>query len=99
MDTVECPYCSEDVKINHDDGAHYSEDRSEPMECPECEKNFMVNASSTWYFEGEKADCLNDGKHDWQTIHGHPREHYINKRRCSMCYEETSVKNLENIKV
>lgn len=93
MDTVECPYCQESVKINHDDGAHYDENISEPMECEKCEKSFMVSASVTWHFEGERADCLNDGEHDWQKIRGYPTEHFENRRRCWMCYEEKMLQD------
>lgn len=94
MDEVECPYCEANVEINHDDGAHYDENRSEEMCCPECDKYFMVSVSLSRYFEGEKADCLNDGEHDWQEIHGYPKEYFVNRRRCSMCGEEKVINKL-----
>lgn len=66
MDTVECPYCGEDAEICHDDGRHYYEDKRQSTECEHCEKSFMVSVSISYYFEGEKADCLNGAEHDWR---------------------------------
>lgn len=93
MDTVECPYCGEDVEINHDDGAHYDDNRSTPMQCPLCDKYFMVSVWISYSFEGQKADCLNDGEHSWERIRGIPKEYFENRRQCSMCGEETVIKD------
>lgn len=92
MDTVTCPYCDEDVELNHDDGKHYDEDRSEETQCSSCDKYFMVSAFCLWTFEANKADCLNDGDHDWQKIRGWPVGHFENRRRCSVCGEEKTIK-------
>lgn len=88
METVTCPYCEKENDICHDDGAYYSEDSAEEMECEHCEKKFMVSTSISYFFSGEKADCLNDGEHDWKQIIGAPKEHFIGRFRCSQCGEE-----------
>ena len=91
MDTVTCPYCEEEVEICHDDGAYYDENRPREIECEHCEKKFMVHSSMSWSFEGEKADCLNGGEHDWQQMIGAPREHFVGRQRCEMCGEERKI--------
>lgn len=85
MDTVNCPYCRKNVKINHDDGAHYDENRMEEMECPECDKYFMVSAYVLWSFDGHKADCLNDGEHDFKPSYTYPK--CYTRMECTMCNE------------
>lgn len=93
MDEVTCPYCEEDVEINHDDGAHYDEGRLEEEYCSNCDKYFMVSASCSWSFEGYKADCLNGGEHNLEKIHGAgiPGDYYETHMRCSDCDEIIKV--------
>lgn len=85
---IECPYCYHDFDLNHDDGAYYDQGRREEAECPECEKVFMVSSSMHWSYEGEKADCLNDGEHEWEPVKGSPREYFHETYRCNGCDEE-----------
>lgn len=66
---IDCPYCGEGFELNTDDGAHMSDGGSEQEECPHCEKRFMVTASCTWSWEGEKADCLNGEPHSFMPWH------------------------------
>lgn len=41
-DQVECPYCGHEFDLNHDDGAHYDQNKMEEEQCPECDKLFLV---------------------------------------------------------
>lgn len=88
LDEVECPYCEESFDLNHDDGAYYDESERREAECPNCGKISMVNSSCDWSFEAEKADCLNDGEHNWKKMSGVPSEFFVEMYRCEHCDEE-----------
>ena len=83
---INCPYCNAELNINHDDGQGYKEDELHQQQCDYCDKNFVFTTSIIYRYSPEKADCLNDGKHDWKPTYTHPR--YFTKMRCSMCDEE-----------
>ena len=93
---IECPYCEKELDICHDDGFDYNEDELHQMECPHCEKSFVFRTSISFYYEPEKADCLNDGKHDYQLTHTAPKE--FSKMRCSMCDDERELTEDERVK-
>lgn len=82
-DDVNCPYCDADQKIDHDDGYGYREDEIYQQECRDCGKVFVFTTSISFYYEAEKADCLNDSEHDFRPTHTIPREY--TKMECSMC--------------
>jgi hypothetical protein len=63
------------------------------MECPHCESMFVFRTSILYYYEPEKADCLNDGKHDYQLTNTCPVE--FSRMRCSMCGDERDLTNEE----
>lgn len=86
---IECPYCEKGLNINHDDGFGYVEDITYQMECSHCGKSFVFTTSISFYYEAERADCLNDGKHDYQLTHTCPKE--FSKMRCSMCDDEREL--------
>lgn len=73
-DDVECPYCGEGQEINHDDGYGYDEDEKHEQQCSDCDKNFVFTTSISYYYEAEKADCLNDGEHVLAMSATYPRE-------------------------
>jgi hypothetical protein len=85
MSDLECPYCGAENEVNHDDGQGYDQDRLHQIECSECEKVFTFTTSVSFYYEPYKADCLNDGKHDFKWTATHPKEY--SRRRCSICEE------------
>ena len=64
MKDLECPYCGHWCDVCHDDGLGYEEGEKHEMQCGECEKNFIFYTSISYDYEPEKADCLNDSKHD-----------------------------------
>ena len=92
---IECPYC-EELIIEHNDEDIYDQDVLHSMECKYCEKTFVFRTSISFHFEPEKADCLNDGKHDYQLTHTYPRE--MSKMRCPMCEDERELTPGERIK-
>lgn len=94
-DDVRCPYCGADQEINHDDGYGYEEDVKHEQECGSCEKTFVYTTTIYYLYDSKKADCLNGSEHDWQRITGSPPEHFENRRRCSMCAEETTVESTQ----
>ena len=90
---LHCPYCDASQEINHDDGFGYEEGMKHEMQCSECEKNFVFTTSISFYYESEKANCLNDGKHNYQLTHTAPKE--FSKMRCSMCDDERELTDKE----
>lgn len=82
-DDVNCPYCDEPQEINHDDGAGYEEDQKHEQSCSKCDKNFVFTTSISFYYEAEKADCLNGGEHVVKMSATYPREY--SKMYCEFC--------------
>lgn len=85
MHDIECPYCGHGFDICHDDGHGYEEGVSHQEQCPSCEKNFVFTTMISFYYSPEKADCLNDGNHDWKPTLTYPKQ--FTKMRCTMCDE------------
>ncbi len=90
---VECPYCEKYQEINHDDGHGYSEDETHQQECGDCGKTFVFTTSILYYYEAEKADCLNGSEHNYEITHTAPKE--FSKMRCSMCDDERELTEKE----
>ena len=80
---LECPYCETELEVCHDDGFGYEEGVNHQMECSNCEKSFVFQTSISFYYEPEKADCLNDGKHEWKPQTCYPKE--FTKMECQSC--------------
>ena len=74
-DDVECPYCGAGQEINHDDGYGYDEGQRHEQQCSDCDKNFTFTTSISYYYETEKADCLNGGQHILEMSATYPREY------------------------
>ncbi len=83
---IKCPYCDAEQNINHDDGQGYSEDEKHQQQCTECNKYFVFTTSISFYYEADKADCLNDKEHDFKPTHTIPKEYF--RMICTMCDEE-----------
>lgn len=86
MRDIECPYCGHEQDVCQDDG-HASEDGATYEEqCESCEKMFALVPSISFDFGTYKADCMNDGPHDWNVS---KHIHYEGKkyRRCNVCQE------------
>lgn len=90
---IECPYCEKELDINHDDGYGYDENILHQQYCGNCEKTFVFRTSIVFYYEAEKADCLNGGKHNYQLSHTHPKE--FSEMVCNMCYGRRELTDIE----
>ena len=55
---TECPYCGEDVEINHDDGYGYSEDETHQQECGACGKTFTYTTMIHFSYRTRRASAL-----------------------------------------
>jgi hypothetical protein len=93
---LECPYCEKELEINHDDGFGYQEGVKHQMECSHCNKSFVFETSISFYYEPEKADCLNGGEHDYQKTRTHPEE--FSQMQCSMCDDTRELTDAERAK-
>lgn len=72
MSDIDCPYCGQRQEVCHDDGQGYAEGEIHQMECSKCEKAFTFTTEISFTYYPEKADCLNDGKHNFVLQKGHP---------------------------
>lgn len=75
MADLECPYCGSEQEVCHDDGAGYAEDERHEQECSDCGKQYVFTTSISYYYEAEKADCLNGGAHVLMMSCTYPREY------------------------
>jgi hypothetical protein len=96
MKDLECPYCEMELEICHDDGFGYEEGVKHQMECPHCGKSFVFETSVSFYYEPEKADCLNDGNHNYKKTCTYPKE--FSRMKCTMCDDERELTDEEKKK-
>jgi hypothetical protein len=85
---LECPYCEVELDVCHDDGFGYQEGVKHQMQCSNCNKSFVFETSISFYYEPEKADCLNDGEHEWKPTNTYPKEY--TRMECVSCGESRS---------
>lgn len=86
---VNCPYCGKWSSVCRNDGFGTVEDENYEMQCDCCDKYFILRTSIIFSYDSRKADCLNDGNHDYQITRTNPRE--CSKMRCSMCFDEREL--------
>lgn len=89
---LECPNCGEYIEICHDDGFGYEEGTLHEQNCGHCDKNFAFTTSICYYYEGFKADCLNDGEHLYEPTTTFPK--MFTKMTCKTC-DDTRVPTLD----
>lgn len=90
MSYLECPYCEHDCGDYFDD--QHTPDVEYEHECDECGKIFIFVIDYYPTFSGHKADCLNGADHNYEEMCGCPKEYFLNKRKCSMCSKEITLK-------
>lgn len=97
---LECPYCEEKLKINHDEGFGYAENKKHEMQCEKCDKYFTFTTSITYTYYPEKADCLNGEEHILEFTHTYPYK-YTEKacETCDFSRDLTEDEKLEFIKL
>lgn len=85
IDDVKCPYCGTDQEINHDDGHGYEEWVLNNQQCAKCDKYFVFTTSISYYYDVAKADCLNDGEHNFKPTVTYPK--CCTRLECVTCGE------------
>lgn len=90
---LECPYCEKELEVCHDDGFGYEEGVKHQTNCQHCGKSFVFETSISFYYESEKADCLNGADHDWKLTNTYPE--FFSKMECTMCGEERELTDEE----
>jgi len=93
---IECPYCEKELDINHDDGFGYEEGVKHQQTCGCCGKSFVFETSISFYYEPDKADCLNDDNHDYKMTTTVPME--FSQMECTMCGDRREMSNEERAK-
>jgi hypothetical protein len=88
MKDVKCPYCNTEQDINHDDGYGYEEGVIHNQQCGRCSKYFSFTTSVSFYYDVDKADCLNGAPHKWRPTKTYPIEYA--KMKCLDCGETRS---------
>lgn len=73
MSDVNCPYCDEELEINHDDGYGYDQDETHNQECSNCNKVFTYTTRIMFHYSVSKSFCLNGGEHSWKASNTVPR--------------------------
>lgn len=89
MGDLNCPYCDGILEVCHDDGFGYEENVKHQMECGYCGKYFVFQTTTIHYYEPEKADCLNDGEHDYKLSKTFPKK--FSKMICTTCGDERKL--------
>lgn len=80
---VNCPYCNYPQDIDHEDGYGLEEDMYYRQACCSCSKTFLFSTSVVLHYKVDRADCLNDGKHQWEPIPIAPK--CMTKMQCKVC--------------
>lgn len=85
MSTIKCPYCGKTAEVS-DENLNLRDGEDSIVECRNCRRRFIATASIEIMFESYKADCLNDGQHNWQPTSTSHRAFTL--MRCAKCGEE-----------
>jgi transcription elongation factor Elf1 len=93
MKDIECPYCGHEQNVDHDDGQNYEQNTKHQMACEQCEKNFVFETEIHFSYSPEKADCLNEGQHDFKMSHTYPTE--FSTMICKDCGEKRDLTDEE----
>lgn len=92
---LNCPYCDAELDINHDDGFGYEEGKKHEMQCYSCDKNFVFETSISFYYEPEKADCLNGEPHEMVPVCSTARDIWPDWKQCKNCDHEVRGRYVE----
>ena len=95
MKDINCPYCTYGQNVDTTE-MDCGQDSSHEIECINCEKTYVCFVDVKILFKSQKADCLNDGKHDFELTHTHPKA--LSKMRCKSCFDERELTEAEKQK-
>jgi len=84
MGDIKCPYCKHEQDVCSEED-YYEQDQQHQMECEHCEKCFTFTTEVLFCYSPSKADCLNDGEHDWKPTN--PYDERFIRMRCKDCDE------------
>jgi len=89
---VNCPYCNNDFEVDYG----YDQDSLHEVECSKCKKYFVFNTSIIYLTNSTKADCLNNGKHEYKRTATFPKE--FSRMQCETCGIERDMTDEERTK-
>ena len=92
MHDVNCPYCNASQEIDHDDGYGFDESEIFEQQCHKCGKYFVFTTQISLRYNVRKADCLNDGKHQYEKTNTLPEKY--SRLRCKDCGDEQPLNSL-----
>lgn len=93
MNDMNCPYCEAEQEVCHDDGAGYAEGVKHEHECSECGKTFTFQTTIVFYYEAERADCLNGADHELSFRRSWPMKY--SRMGCRHCEFERKATEAE----
>lgn len=93
-----CPYCNEELEINHDDGYGYEEYTIHEQSCSNCNKTFRYTTSISIHYKLKELPCANGEEHKLIEINGLPPAYFKYKRHCEYCGEEFVIDEEANKK-
>lgn len=97
MSDTNCPYCGSEVEICHDDGYGYEEDEIHHEYCSDCDKYFAYRTTIVFYYDAEKADCLNSEEdiHSWEPRYKGKIHRSMAEMECTVCGERRKCTDQE----
>jgi hypothetical protein len=95
MSDVNCPYCNEEIKIDHEDGYGYEQEILHEQHCSKCDKSFVYQTYIHFTYDVYKADCLNGSDHKFKLSNTFPIE--FSRMVCEDCWHERPLTEEERI--
>ncbi len=95
MSDITCPYCDKGFDIDHGDESYYEQDTAHEITCISCEKEFVFFTSISFSYDSHTADCLNDGKHQWELTETWPKSQ--TRMCCKSCDRKRPLTSKERI--
>jgi len=80
---IKCPYCGQEIEIDHEDGYGYEEEEIHTQECDHCGKTFKYYTYVHFSYEVGKCDCHNGKPHIWEPTATYPKKY--TKMECQIC--------------
>lgn len=95
MTDFNCPYCNTSIELDPDGDAGLGciEGITFNTECHSCRKTFIFTPTVEISYKAYRADCLNDGQHEWKLKHTYP--HPFKQMRCWVCGQEKQLTDEE----